>query len=265
MSELSVIIPAYRNLPEVMRCLRSLRLTAKTPVHFHVQDDATPEVNGHPELNMDQIIPPEMATVARNETNLTFPGNANAGARHAQGDILMITNQDIYAKAGVSDGWDAFVLDAFRDPTVGIVGPRLLFPDGRVQSAGGYFDARYQPTHRCLGWLNPAHPKCNTPGMVEWTTGAAFAVRRWLWESLGGFDEVYHGGYFEDVDFCVKTLEQGMNIWYEPRATLFHQVGTSGGNPHFIQNMRAFHERWVVSGKIEKLVQRGTLPIEGWW
>jgi len=210
------------------------------------------------------MIPPEMASVTRNVANLGFPGNCNAGVPHTTGNIVVLVNQDVYA-GDISRGWDTALLAAFEDPTVGIVGPRLLFPDGRVQNAGGLFDSRYQPFHRCLGWLRPDNEQVATPMAVHWTTGAVFAVRRWLWDSLGGFDLAYRGGYFEDVDFCLRAAEVGMKVWYEPRATLIHEVGTTGGNPHFMKNAALFRERWVDSGKINKLTDTHPAVVQGWW
>ena len=259
MSKLSVIIPAYQRLADVMLCLNSLRQTAVTDVHFHVQDDASPDVF------FPQVIPPELATVARNEKNLGFPGNCNAGARNTTSDILCFVNQDVFATPDKSPGWDAAIINAFDDPTVGIVGPRLLFPNNAVQNAGGLFDGRLQPYHRALGWTNPDVKPLLAPAFVDWTTGAVFAVRRWLWDMLGGFDEDYIKGYFEDVDFCLSAREKGLRVWYEPRATLYHEVGTSGGNPNFMRNTKLFYERWVASGKLEQLVEKQPGVVLGWW
>ena len=86
---------------------------------------------------------------------------------------------------------------------------------------------------------------------VPWVTGAFYAVRRSVWEVLGGFDPVYIGGYFEDVDFCLKAAESGYQTWYQPFTTLFHQVGSTGGNPHFMHNAQIFRQRWVDTGKVK--------------
>ena len=258
MYKLSVIIPAYQRLADVMRCLNTLRRTAVTDVHFHVQDDCSPDVH------FPHVIPPEIATTARNQENAGFPGNCNRGVQHTQSDIICLVNQDIYA-AEISHGWDAAILAAFEDETVGIVGPRLLFPDGSVQNAGGLFDGRYHPYHEYLGWKNANVEKVMTPRYMDWTTGAVFAVRRWLWDSLGGFDEGYIKGYFEDVDFCLRALEDGLKTWYEPSATLYHEVGTTGGNLNFLNNSKRFYEKWVTSGKLEKLVKKQPAVRQGWW
>lgn len=255
---ISVIIPAYDHLDGVLRCLNSLRALAANPngaPHtYYVQDDASPNTF-YPGL-----IPDEIASLERNETNLGFAANCNKAAQRAiekaTGDILLFVNQDVQAVYGWSDGWDAALLAAFADPRVGIVGARLLFPTGAIQSVGGVFDQLGQPAHRCLGWANPHYPACATAREVEWVTGAALAVRRAVFQALGGFDEGYVKGYFEDVDLCLRARLAGWNVWIEPRCTLIHSVGSTGGSPYFAQNARRFKQRWVDSG----IVKPGTTP-----
>lgn len=237
---LSVIIPAYNHLAKVLTCLNSLQTLAGVRHDYVVQDDASPEVF------YPAVIAPCVARVARNAENLGFAGNVNAGTALApSADVLFVVNQDVYGVPEWSKGWDAALLGVFASqPQVGIVGARLLFPNGCIQNAGGLFDAKKQPFHRCLGWRNPLHPECNTAGPVSWTTGAAFAVRGSLWRQLGGFDLHYGRGYFEDVDFCVRAQLLGWQVWYEPTVTLIHEVGSTGGNPDFLKNAHYFIEKW---------------------
>jgi GT2 family glycosyltransferase len=158
-------------------------------------------------------------------------------------------------------GWDTALLSAFDDPTVGIVGARLLFPDNRIQNAGGVFDALSQPTHRCLGWSNPHHAECSTRQEVQWTTGAALAIRTSLFVQLRGFDESYRM-YWEDTDLCMRARQAGYKIMFEPTCTLIHQVGSTGGSPHFAAGARLFKQRWIDNG----IVKAGTLtPTARFW
>lgn len=248
---LSLIIPAYRNLQDVMTCLNSLQATAADfrTIQWLIQDDCSPDVD------FRKLIPPYAASVVRNEVNKGFSGNCNAGAARAQGDILCFVNQDIEANQ-YSLGWDNAIRAAFEDASVGIVAPRLLFPPdkngvAKVQSVGGEFDANCAPVHRCIGYSNLEHWEVNIPREVGWATAAFIAIRKDLFQQVGGFDESYIGGYFEDVEICLKVRELGYKVWFTQAATFMHRVGSTGGNPRFHDNALLFRERWVLTHKIK--------------
>lgn len=256
--KLSIIIPAYNDLAGVLRALNSLQNTADRSHEYLVQDDYM-----ETQFSLEAFIPPCAASVQRNPQNLGFGGNCNAGAQRASGDILLFLNQDCYAMLGLSDGWDTALLSSFDDPSVGIVGCRLLFPNGAIQHAGIHFDAKCQPTHRFLGYADKDYIKANISEKVPAVTGAALAVRADLFNALNGFDDVtYVGGYFEDIDLCARVVKMGYKVWYQPKTTFIHIVGTSGGNPNFYRNAQAFKTRWVDTGYIEA----DTSAIrEGFW
>lgn len=230
-----------------MMCLNSLQATAHNPgaIQWLVQDDASPDVN------LLACIPPYVARVERNEQNLGFAGNCNAGARRAIGDIIAYCNQDINAVYELSVGWDTAILSAFDDECVGIVGARLLFPSGQVQSVGGLIDARGTPFHRCLGYQNLDYYEINEPREVTWTTGAFMAIRRDLFWQLNGFDLIYSPSYFEDVDLCLRVREAGFKVMYTPAASFVHKVGSTGGSPHFQRSALRFKERWVDTKRVK--------------
>lgn len=243
--KLSVVIPAFNGLDLVLRCLNSLQALASGPCEYLVQDDESPSVF-YPGL-----IPPQMASVERNAANLGFAGNVNAGVARATGDVLFIVNQDVQAVYGWSEHWNEALLAPFEDAAMGMVGARLLHTNGAIQSAGGVIDANCQPWHRYLNYSNPHAPEVSTPGEVSWVTGAAMAIRADLFRQLGGFDTAYVNGYWEDVDLSMKVRQAGYRIWYEPRCTLVHAVGSTGGNPNFLKNALLWKSRWVDTGFVK--------------
>jgi O-antigen biosynthesis protein len=241
---ISVIIPSYDNAVETLTCINSLRTFSDNPFECLVQDDASPHVN------LCAVVPPEVASTERNAVNLGFAANCNAGAARAHLPILMFVNQDVFAVEQFSKGWDTAIKRAFDDPAVGIVGARLLFPDAAVQSVGGVIDGALQPVHRCLGWRNLNHPDISEAHDVTWVTGAALAIRKSVFEALGGFDTTYRM-YWEDVDLCLRAREAGWKIRYTPAATFVHPVGTTGGSPSFFSSAQLFKSRWVDTGRIK--------------
>src|SRR4030095_3808071 len=238
MYNLSVIIPAYNNLPQLLACLHSLRACAinNSRIEYIVQDDASTGYSVG-------LIEPLLANSERNEMNLGFPQNANRGAARASGDILFFVNQDVFATYSLSHGWDQAILSQFHDHSVGIVGARLLSVHGLIQSAGGGFDAKKQPYHRHLGSSVENNALANQGCEVSWTTGAALATRHTLWVTIGGFNAEYGRGYFEDVEYCLNARSRGVKVWYEPRCTLIHWVASTGGSPTFFNNARGFNQK----------------------
>ena len=267
---LSVIIPAYERLEEVMLCLTSLQAFAsrQVQIEFIVSDDASSNVY------LPGCIPPCSAATVRTPENLGFAGNINFAAQFAHGDILFMVNQDIFAAGEgalhepLSQNWDIALMQAFDNPEVGIVGARLLFPPNEhgdicIQSVGGSYDGHCQPFHRFIGYSKYWLEEYSTPEPVSWVTGAALAMRRELFEQVGGMDTSYVKGYAEDVELCCRVTELGKKVWYEPRVTLIHKVGTTGGNPYFMQNMLLWKSRWVDTRKVK--ADTSMVQPFGWW
>lgn len=248
MVSLAVIVPFYNELPAALRCLNTLQGTATAPLPYYVQDDCSPALS----IDSRVLFHPFQASVERNPQNLGFAGNSNAGAARADADVLFFVNQDVFAGMPMSIRWNEAILAPFiSDPQVGIVGARLLFGDGKgIQSVGGEFDSLGQPIHRCLGYTNLDYPEVSMAREVEWTTGAALAIRKTVFEEIGGFDTGYRM-YFEDVSACLQVRELGYKVMIEPACTLFHDVGSTGGSEHFVNSARRFKQMWVDTGKVK--------------
>ena len=101
----------------------------------------------------------------------------------------------------VTEGWLPPLLQLFEKPDVGIVGPKLLFPNGKLQEAGGII------WQDASGWNygradDPSRPQYSYVRETDYVSGAALMVRRSLWQELGGFDETFAPAYYEDTDLC---------------------------------------------------------------
>jgi GT2 family glycosyltransferase len=157
------------------------------------------------------------------EENLGYGPANNVGLSHARGEFVCFLNSDVVPD---EPRWLELMLDDLRaDPVLGVVGARLLFEDGTVQHDGMAFE----PLPQFGGWPFPMHPgKGRLPrgeaGLAdaEAVTGACMVLRADLARELGGFDEDYAIGDFEDADLCLRVRRKGLRCAVERRARLFH-------------------------------------------
>ena len=159
--------------------------------------------------------------------NLGYGPANNLGIAHARGEFLCLLNSDVMP-APDAPGWLETMISGLRaDPGLGIVGAMLLFEDGTVQHEGLTFERLPQqgdwpfPMHPRKG-LRPRAEPASGPEPVEAATGACLVLRRALAEELGGFDEAYAIGDFEDSDLCLRVRAKGLGCAVDRRARLYH-------------------------------------------
>ena len=167
----------------------------------------------------------------------------------AKGELLLFLNNDTAPLAG----WLEPMVELIeRHPTIGIVGSKLLYPDGRIQHAGVIVkeinrngDLGLEHIHR---FDDAAAPWVNRATDLQCVTGACMMIRRAMFEDVNGFDEQFTNGY-EDVDLCFKVRAMGFRVCYCPASVLTHHESiTEGRNDKNEQNWDRLNERW--RGKI---------------
>lgn len=161
----------------------------------------------------------------------TFAENCNRGAQ-LDADVYVFLNDDTHCHPG----WLEPLVD--RAAQGWLAGPKLLYPDGRIQCAGVEIGMRDVLTAWNVQHERPAGP-------VTALTGACLAVPGDVWRALGGFDETFVNGY-EDVDLCLRARALGAGCWYEPTSIVTHHESQSGPArwTHVQHNIRTLHERW---------------------
>lgn len=241
--KVSFIIPLYNCLPLTQAMLASLRETLPPGLDceiIFVDDGST---DGTRAWLKD--LPAPCRTIL-NEKNLGFAGACNRGAASATGGLLFFLNNDLV----FLPRWLEPMLAAFdRFPDAGLVGNvQLNAATGAVDHAGIYFNHQGKPAHRTdlpattrwLGW--PAWRA------VDALTGACFALRRAVWQQLGGFDEAFINGS-EDIDLALRASAAGLHHHVALRSVVRHHVSSSAG-----RNLRNEQNTY-------RLVQRWTEPI----
>ena len=133
--EVSIVIPAYNQWIYTAACLRSLAESSNAAsFEVIVVDDQSADETSTRLAEVDGLV------YLRNEQNLGFIGSCNRGAGQARGQYIVLLNNDTQ----VSDGWLDTLLGTFQQhPDTGIVGARLIYPDGTLQEAGGDYFSRW--------------------------------------------------------------------------------------------------------------------------
>ena len=155
----------------------------------------------------------------------------NIGARAAKFDFVLFMNNDVFV---YDPGWLRRMLDEMlADESVGAVGAKLLYPDGRGQHAGVVLGVGGMADHAFRGLRGDA-PGCmahaTTAQEVSAVTAASMLVRKAAFNAVGGFDEHELMVAFNDVDLCVKLRQAGHRIIFIPDSVAEHRESVSRGD-----------------------------------
>jgi GT2 family glycosyltransferase len=162
--------------------------------------------------------------------NCSFSVACNLGATASRGRYLMMLNSDVFPK---SAGWLEQMTSTMQsDPTIGIVGARLLYPDGSIQHVG--MEWRREPAldnlliniHPYKG-MHPMLAPDNGVAEVPAVTAACMLIRQEEYMRLGMFDTGFIRGDCEDSDFCLRASAAGYRIVCDNNAVLYHLEGAS--------------------------------------
>ncbi len=158
-----------------------------------------------------------------NEYNLGYAGGNNVGLHATDADIVVLLNQDTV----VRPGWLRAIVDTFEDPSVGIVGCKALYADGKsLQHAGAILEPGNAVT-RHIGRGEQDHGQYDVTAEPDYVTGAAFAIHRRVLDRLGGLDEAFYPAFYEEADYCWRARRCGFRVIYQPKAVLMHHETSS--------------------------------------
>lgn len=230
----SVIIVVYNGITYLEQCLTSVQQDIKVESEIIVIDNASTDGSADfVERRYPDVI------LIRNEVNRGFAAACNQGARYATGQYLVFLNQDTQ----VLPGWLSGLLNALeRNDAVALATSKLLLmsqPD-KINACGQ--DIHYTGLNFSRGFLC-ASGQFSEPEVVGAVSGASFAVRRDVWEELGGFDEDLFM-YFEETDLSWRAQLAGYQCLYAPTSVAYHDYRSS--RPGFSRLYYSKRNRYIL-------------------
>lgn len=218
--DVSVVIPAHNKVNVTYACLAALLLAwNKASFEVILVDDASTDKTAEIEKLVSGI------TVIRNKEAQRFIRACNAGGASARGKYVALLNNDTEP----TTGWLDELIAAFdRFPNVGLVGSKLLYPDGSLQDAGGIIWNSGDPWNYG-NRQNPHDPRFSYARQADYLSGAAMMTTKKIWDQLDGLSSYLEPMYFEDTDFAFKVRDAGYTTWYVPSSVVYHYEGMTSG------------------------------------
>ncbi len=241
---ISIIIPVYNKSIYTFKCLSRLADINNESLLFEVivVDDCSIDDTQQMLTSIEGI------RIVNNSQNLGFIESCNRGAKAAQGQYLVFLNNDTVPKANCFQE----LLKTYKlQPDAGLVGAKLLYPDGKLQEAGGII------WNDASGWNygrleDPNKPEYSYLREVDYCSGACIMVPKTIFEELGGFDTHYKPAYAEDSDLAFQIRQAGYKVFYQPLAEVIHFEGitsgtdvTSGVKKYQVINQGKFWQKWA--------------------
>jgi hypothetical protein len=236
--DLSVIIVNYKSRKKTADCVRSVRSADLVGFRYEIilVDNASGDGSG--EALAKEFL--DLKCLA-SDRNLGMGGGNNLGANAATGEFLLILNPDTLLRTDSI----RLMLEFLKNRTdVSLVGPKLIYPDGKLQYSCLHFPSLLMPFYRRTFIGRLAKKQLDKFMMldydhdstkeVDWLMGSCMLIRRDLFVKLKGFDERFFM-YFEDTDLCRRVWHSGQKVVYLPQAVVIHDHSRgSAQNPWYL-------------------------------
>jgi GT2 family glycosyltransferase len=231
---ISVVILSYNTMETTLKCLECLHRTKGVEWETYVVDNAssdgtTDEIRARfPNVNL--IV---------NKDNVGFAKGNNQAMAKARGDWILLLNSDAFVFENTLSKLANWIT---LNPEADLVGCQLLNRDGTLQQSWGFFPNLRRILFSMLfidnlpiirDVIDPIHVRSDvrylTDVSVDWVTGAFVALKREVWEKVGGIDENFFM-YGEEIEWMFRIKQSGYKIWYTPLAKCVHLLGASSNN-----------------------------------
>lgn len=241
---ISIIIPVFNNFKMTYDCVKSIvEQGAGVPFEIIIVDDCSRD-----ETVLASFVFSGGIRLVRNAANQGFIRSCNGGFDAARGKYVVFLNNDTVVKPH----WlDELYQTVANDPTIGIVGAKLLSSDGTLQESGGIVWRLGDAWNWGRG-ESADDPRFCYLRDADYVSGACLMLEASLFAKLGKFDELYLPMYYEDTDLCFRARQLGYRVVVQPMSEVIHLEGASAGTSlagigmkrYQAINHRKFLERW---------------------
>lgn len=249
--DVSVIIVNWNTKELLLACINSLKNeTHDVTLEIIVVDNAS--TDGSQEA-LKQHFPD--VTLIQNEENFGFAKANNIGIRASTGKYICLVNSDVEVKSGCIDQMINYIE---QYPRIGMLGPKIFYPDGRVQVSCKQFPSLWNQLCSAIGLHRIFHKSKTFAGEemtfinfdklseVDCLIGAFWLIKREALNQVGLLDEDFFF-YSEDFDWCKRFWKHGWEVVFFPRAEIIHYTGGSSKKTpikYYIQQRRAKLQYW---------------------
>ena len=246
----SIIIPVHNKFRYTYNCIFSiLEAEPIIPYEIIIGNDMSKDRTRIIEKYFTNII------VHNNNGKYNFLMNCNEAAKLSKGKYILFLNND----TKVHKEWLITLVKLIEsDENIGMVGSKLIYPNGILQEAGGIVWNNGECSNFGRG-DNLDMPEYNYIKEVDYISGASILIRKSIWEKIGGFDKRYIPAYYEDTDLAFELRKHGYKVVYQPKSVVIHYEGISNGKDlssgikkYQLVNKKKFAEKWKNELKYQK-------------
>jgi GT2 family glycosyltransferase len=269
--DVSIIVPMFKSENVIREQIRNWDLTTKNDLTREIiyVDDCCP--NGSHSVVLSEWtkiknkLKAPVGKIISNRNNSGYGPACNVGASYSLGKYLIFLNAD----CRVTPNWVKPMIELLEsDPEIGIVGNLQIGRKGNVESAGSEWSWKGKSFKhigkniyhgREISPFNEINMPTDLlePEEREMVTGCCFAMPKALFMDLGGFDEEFRIGYWEDSDLNMRVRTSGYKVYFQPKSKIYHKPGHSGagGHPFMANNQKLFASKWIHTGRLDTLVK----------
>jgi GT2 family glycosyltransferase len=218
----SIIILNFNQLPVTCEFLESTKKLSYKNYEIILVDNASKE---NPTAHIATNYPDVKLIV--NDTNLGFTGGNNVGIKAAKGDYVFVVNNDTEV---TEDLLERLLEPFYEDPSIGVTSPKIRYfhHPNIIQYAGFTEITPITGRNKSIGDKEEDKGQYDTPGYTAYAHGAAMLLKREVIEKVGVFADIFFI-YYEELDWSARIRRGGYNIYYQPKALIYHKESITMG------------------------------------